>query len=200
MAPHAWAWLGLGALLLATPLAAAQDAAPGPGLTFFSKLAEGSGDTLFQANTSSNFVLATKFKPCTGFQVHTHPRGSELVMAHTGELTVGYVDEAGKVVSAELTPTNGVFLVPQGLIHWVVNRGCAEASASFVFPPNPGLQFVMAATAAIPASTLAYFTDSRAPVQKGALYSTPEPGCAARCGAASAAGGGAKAPPAKASG
>jgi hypothetical protein len=128
--------------------------------------------------------------------------------------TAGYVDEAGKLITATVTPSN-VFLVPQGLVHFVLNRvsdffgvlrieclvfiascckltipipfaqskqDCKPSDAVFVFPPNPGLQFSLAAVGTIPSSTFGYFANGAVPKQKGDLYSSIDQDCLKRCG------------------
>jgi len=177
MAPSSATMLLLCVCLLALGAAPAQAQ-----FTKYTTLAQESGDTLLQANTSTQFVLKTTFQPCTGFQIHTHPRGSELILVHTGQLYAGYVTEEAQLVASQIGP-DGLFLVPQGLVHFVLNRDCRPSAASFVFPPNPGLQFQLQAASAIPGDTLSYFAAGPLPKAKGKIYTTVDQACMKRCGA-----------------
>lgn len=145
----------------------------------FASASDGSGNVLYSLDAPDNATFNLK-------TIHTHPRGWELVMVASGAVEAGYITEANKLISTTVTPDN-VFLVPQGLAHYVINKNCQPALAYFVFPPNPGVQFILAAASAIPQNTLSYFASAAVPAEKGNLFTNTDASCASRCGIASAA-------------
>lgn len=70
--------------------------------------------------------------------LHTHPRGTELLVLRTGVLTVGLVDSTNKLFTQVLQP-NDVFVFPRGLVHFQINLGKKTAVAYAAFSSsNPG--------------------------------------------------------------
>eukprot|EP00877_Chromochloris_zofingiensis_P008004 jgi/Chrzof1/3457/Cz12g26090.t1 len=166
-------------LVVVTACALVRNAC-GQGANFTTVTVE-NGSTLKQSTTSTNFLLAATFLPCTGFQVHTHPRGYEVIQVSSGELVGGYVNEANKFIPVKVT-TSTTAVIPQGLIHYVLNSGCKPAIATFVFPLNPGAQFIFAAQDAIPADLASgYFINGKLPTPKGKVFTARDPECLKRC-------------------
>ncbi|KAM3295177.1 hypothetical protein ACQJBY_037817 [Aegilops geniculata] len=63
---------------------------------------------------------------------HTHPRAAELLFVHSGALSVGFVDTAGKLYTQDLV-AGDIFVFPKGLVHYQYNQGPNPATAFSAF-------------------------------------------------------------------
>ncbi|XP_054801859.1 germin-like protein subfamily 2 member 4 isoform X2 [Prosopis cineraria] len=73
---------------------------------------------------------------------HTHPRATEIVFVLKGQLDVGFITTANKLISK--TIKNGeIFVFPKGLVHFQKNNGKVPASVIAAFNSQfPGTQSV----------------------------------------------------------
>ncbi|KAG5251597.1 hypothetical protein OIU76_007810 [Salix suchowensis] len=73
---------------------------------------------------------------------HTHPRATEMIFVLEGELTVGFITTANKLISK--TVKNGeIFVFPRGLVHFQKNNGDKAASVISAFNSQlPGTQSI----------------------------------------------------------
>ncbi|WJX75250.1 auxin-binding protein [Trifolium repens] len=74
--------------------------------------------------------------------MHTHPGATELIIAgDQGEPTVGIVTPSG--VYTKVLKSGDLFVVPPGLVHFVVNSGKGKATGYAAFSSeNPSTQIV----------------------------------------------------------
>ncbi|XP_061371943.1 germin-like protein subfamily 3 member 1 [Gastrolobium bilobum] len=73
------------------------------------------------------------------FPMHSHPGGTELVMMLEGVMFFGFIT-SNAIYSKTLKPGD-VFVIPQGQVHFALNRGVGKATAIFAFSSeNPGVQ------------------------------------------------------------
>jgi oxalate decarboxylase/phosphoglucose isomerase-like protein (cupin superfamily) len=74
--------------------------------------------------------------------MHTHPGATELIIAgDQGEATVGIVTPTG--VYTKVLKSGDLFVVPPGLMHFVVNTGKGKATGYAAFSSeNPSTQIV----------------------------------------------------------
>ncbi|KAG6510366.1 germin-like protein subfamily 2 member 1 [Zingiber officinale] len=76
---------------------------------------------------------------------HVHPRATEIVFVLTGEIEVGFVTTANRVVGRRIGQGE-VFVFPRGLVHWQRNVGSTPAAAIAAFNSQlPGTLGVAAA-------------------------------------------------------
>lgn len=79
--------------------------------------------------------------PCTVNQPHAHPRGTEFSWVTRGEIFFAFVEEnlsaatmtGGRVLGSDVSAGN-TFVVPQGLLHFEINRSCNESQWIASFP------------------------------------------------------------------
>ncbi|XP_010546789.1 PREDICTED: probable germin-like protein subfamily 2 member 5 [Tarenaya hassleriana] len=89
---------------------------------------------------------------------HIHPRATEIIFVLEGQLNVGFLTTAGKLVSKTLEKGD-VYVFPKALIHFQHNVGKGPASAIAAFNSQlPGTQSIAStlfgSTPAIPDSVL----------------------------------------------
>ncbi|XP_010490127.1 PREDICTED: germin-like protein subfamily 2 member 1 [Camelina sativa] len=71
---------------------------------------------------------------------HTHPRATEVVFVLEGELDVGFLTTANKLISQSIKKGD-VFAFPKGLVHFQKNNGRVPASVLSAFNSQlPGTQ------------------------------------------------------------
>lgn len=76
---------------------------------------------------------------------HTHPRATEVVFVLYGELDVGFITTANKLVSKSIK-MGEVFVFPKGLVHFQKNNGNSPAAVIAAFNSQlPGTQSIAAA-------------------------------------------------------
>ncbi|KAG5223300.1 germin protein subfamily member [Salix suchowensis] len=77
---------------------------------------------------------------------HSHPRASEILFVSTGMVIAGFFDTQKKLFLRTLKPGE-VFVVPQGLLHFIINYG-DEATVIFsvLNSQNPGVAKIVDAT------------------------------------------------------
>ncbi|KAG6481648.1 germin-like protein subfamily 2 member 2 [Zingiber officinale] len=76
---------------------------------------------------------------------HVHPRASEIVFVLAGEIEVGFVTTANRLVGRTIG-AGEVFVFPRGLVHWQRNVGSTPAAAVAAFNSQlPGSLGVAAA-------------------------------------------------------
>lgn len=89
---------------------------------------------------------------CAINQPHSHPRGTEFSFVTKGELFFGFIEEnpsaatnsGGRFLSANI-PTGNTIVIPQGLIHFAINRSCNQSQFIASFPTrDQGTQTTMA--------------------------------------------------------
>ncbi|KAG2697894.1 hypothetical protein I3760_07G126200 [Carya illinoinensis] len=90
---------------------------------------------------------------------HTHPRGTEIVFVLEGELEVGFITTANKLI-AKTIKKGEIFLFPKGLVHFQKNNGEKPASVIAAFNSQlPGTQVIaptlFTATPPVPDDVLA---------------------------------------------
>ncbi|KAL9280719.1 putative germin-like protein subfamily 2 member 5 [Arabidopsis thaliana] len=75
---------------------------------------------------------------------HVHPRASEIIFVLEGQLYVGFVTTAGKLIAKNLNKGD-VFTFPKGLIHFQKNIANSPASVLAAFDSQlPGTQSLVA--------------------------------------------------------
>ncbi|KAH7578159.1 hypothetical protein ACOSQ2_000685 [Xanthoceras sorbifolium] len=89
---------------------------------------------------------------------HTHPRATEMIFVLEGELDVGFITTANKLIS-KTVKKGEIFVFPKGLVHFQKNNGDKEASVISAFNSQlPGTQSIAAtlftATPAVPDNVL----------------------------------------------
>ncbi|KAL5582766.1 hypothetical protein UlMin_015208 [Ulmus minor] len=89
---------------------------------------------------------------------HTHPRATEIVFVLDGELDVGFITTANKLISRSIKKGE-VFVFPRGLVHFQKNNGKVSAAVIAGFNSQlPGTQSIattlFAATPAVPDNVL----------------------------------------------
>ncbi|RLN04414.1 germin-like protein 8-14 [Panicum miliaceum] len=91
-------------------------------------------------------ISATRFDVAPGGVVglHTHPHGSEIILILEGSLSVGVVSANANTVYTKANVGKGeLFVIPQGLLHFLYNGGDTAAVAFAAYSSdNAGLQFV----------------------------------------------------------
>lgn len=85
---------------------------------------------------------------------HTHPRATEIIFVLEGELDVGFITTANKLISKSLEKGD-IFVFPKGLVHFQQNNGNEPASVIAGFNSQlPGTQSIavtlFASTPAVP--------------------------------------------------
>ncbi|CAA7017191.1 unnamed protein product [Microthlaspi erraticum] len=87
---------------------------------------------------------------------HVHPRASEIVFVLEGQLYVGFVTTAGKLISKHINKGE-VFVFPKGLLHFQKNVAKAPASVLAAFDSQlPGTQSLVSSLfGALPEDILA---------------------------------------------
>ncbi|KAI4383186.1 hypothetical protein MLD38_009053 [Melastoma candidum] len=90
---------------------------------------------------------------------HTHPRATELVFVLEGELDVGFITTANKLIS-KTVKKGEIFVFPRGLVHFQKNNGDKPAAALAAFNSQlPGTQSIaltlFTATPPVPDDVLA---------------------------------------------
>ncbi|KAF8753197.1 hypothetical protein HU200_011643 [Digitaria exilis] len=88
----------------------------------------------FPALNGQSVSFASLFYPPGSVNpTHTHPRASELLLVVDGELSVGFIDTAGKIFTKDLA-TGDMFIFPKGTVHWQYNAAVSQnASALSAF-------------------------------------------------------------------
>ncbi|KAM7277410.1 hypothetical protein ACFE04_019276 [Oxalis oulophora] len=89
---------------------------------------------------------------------HTHPRGTEVIFVLDGELDVGFITTANKLISKTVTKGD-IFVFPKALVHFQKNNGDKPASVISSFNSQfPGTQSIslslFAATPEVPDNVL----------------------------------------------
>ncbi|KAK3445759.1 hypothetical protein EUGRSUZ_A00990 [Eucalyptus grandis] len=89
---------------------------------------------------------------------HTHPRATEIVFVLEGELDVGFITTANKLISKTIKQGE-LFVFPRGLVHFQKNNGDKAASVIAAFNSQlPGTQSIamalFTATPAVPDEVL----------------------------------------------
>ncbi|KAM7470145.1 hypothetical protein LguiA_008328 [Lonicera macranthoides] len=75
---------------------------------------------------------------------HTHPRATEVVFVLYGELDVGFITTANKLVSKSIK-VGEIFVFPKGLVHFQKNNGESPAAVIAAFNSQlPGTQSIAA--------------------------------------------------------
>jgi quercetin dioxygenase-like cupin family protein len=70
--------------------------------------------------------------------VHTHPRGTEVLTVLKGKLTVGLIDSSNKLYTKVLKKSD-IFVFPRGLVHYQINLSNHTVIAYAAFSSsNPG--------------------------------------------------------------
>ncbi|XBI23441.1 hypothetical protein VPH35_048692 [Triticum aestivum] len=70
---------------------------------------------------------------------HSHPRASEMMFVHGGNVLVGFFDTTGKLFQKRLCEGD-VFIFPRGLVHFIMNYGFHLATTfSVLSSQNPGV-------------------------------------------------------------
>ncbi|MBA0702006.1 hypothetical protein Goari_020365 [Gossypium aridum] len=73
---------------------------------------------------------------------HTHPRATEIIFVLDGELDVGFITTANKLISKSLKKGD-IFVFPKGLVHFQQNNGKEPASVISGFNSQlPGTQSI----------------------------------------------------------
>ncbi|TYI55131.1 hypothetical protein E1A91_D11G119600v1 [Gossypium mustelinum] len=73
---------------------------------------------------------------------HTHPRASKIIFVLDGELDVGFITTANKLISKSIKKRRH-FCVPEGLVHYQKNNGVKPASVIAGFNSQfPGTQSI----------------------------------------------------------
>ncbi|KAA3462350.1 germin-like protein subfamily 2 member 4 [Gossypium australe] len=73
---------------------------------------------------------------------HTHPRATEIIFVLDGELDVGFITTANKLISKSLKKGD-IFVFPKGLVHFQQNNGKEPASVIAGFNSQlPGTQSI----------------------------------------------------------
>ncbi|CAH2044485.1 unnamed protein product [Thlaspi arvense] len=87
---------------------------------------------------------------------HVHPRASEIIYVLEGQLNVGFVTTAGKLIAKNIKKGD-VFVFPKGLLHFQKNTANAPASVIAAFDSQlPGTQSLVASLfGALPEDILA---------------------------------------------
>ncbi|OAY48806.1 germin-like protein subfamily 2 member 4 [Manihot esculenta] len=71
---------------------------------------------------------------------HTHPRATEIIFVLEGELDVGFITTANKLIS-KTVKKGEIFVFPRGLVHFQKNNGDKAASVLSAFNSQlPGTQ------------------------------------------------------------
>ncbi|GLT44812.1 hypothetical protein SLA2020_186890 [Shorea laevis] len=89
---------------------------------------------------------------------HTHPRATEVIFVLDGELDVGFITTADKLISKHIKKGD-IFVFPKALVHFQKNNGDKPASVISAFNSQlPGTQAIAAtlfsATPAVPDNVL----------------------------------------------
>lgn len=89
---------------------------------------------------------------------HTHPRATEIVFVLEGELDVGFITTADKLISKTIKKGD-IYVFPKALVHYQKNNGDKAASVISAFNSQlPGTQAIAAtlftATPAVPDDVL----------------------------------------------
>ncbi|KAK7269496.1 hypothetical protein RIF29_22226 [Crotalaria pallida] len=75
---------------------------------------------------------------------HTHPRATELVFVLEGQLDVGFITTANKLISKTINKGD-IFVFPKGLVHFQKNNGKVPAAVISAFNSQlPGTQSIAA--------------------------------------------------------
>ncbi|ONK65312.1 uncharacterized protein A4U43_C07F35830 [Asparagus officinalis] len=75
---------------------------------------------------------------------HTHPRATEMVFVLEGQLDVGFITTANKLIAKTITKGE-VFVFPKALVHFQKNSGNGPASVVAAFDSQfPGTQSIAA--------------------------------------------------------
>ncbi|XP_027360298.1 germin-like protein subfamily 2 member 4 [Abrus precatorius] len=90
---------------------------------------------------------------------HTHPRATEIVFVLDGQLDVGFITTANKLISKSIKKGE-IFVFPKGLVHYQKNNGDKPASVLSAFNSQlPGTLSIAAAlftsTPTVPDNVLA---------------------------------------------
>ncbi|GAU19796.1 hypothetical protein TSUD_170210 [Trifolium subterraneum] len=73
--------------------------------------------------------------------MHTHPGATELIISIQGEVTVGFVTPTG--VYSKVLKSGDLFVVPPGLLHYVINSGKGKAMGYVAFSSEkPSVQIL----------------------------------------------------------
>ncbi|GLU07134.1 hypothetical protein SLE2022_241020 [Rubroshorea leprosula] len=89
---------------------------------------------------------------------HTHPRATEMIFVLSGELDVGFITTANKLISKSIKKGD-IFVFPKGLVHFQKNNGNEPASVISAFNSQlPGTQSIavtlFSASPAVPDNVL----------------------------------------------
>uniref|UniRef100_A0A0E0BJU9 Germin-like protein n=1 Tax=Oryza glumipatula TaxID=40148 RepID=A0A0E0BJU9_9ORYZ len=112
------------------------------------------GDLDNMVRSSANIVTATEFPGLNTLGIsmartdiassgavlpHSHPRASEMMFVHSGNVVAGFFDTKGKLFQKTLAEGD-VFIFPRGLVHFIMNYGFGLATTfSVLNSQNPGV-------------------------------------------------------------
>ncbi|KAK4757890.1 hypothetical protein SAY87_019191 [Trapa incisa] len=75
------------------------------------------------------------------FPMHSHPSATESFVVVKGSLTAGFISSTANTVYSKVLKAGDVFVVPPGLLHYVINTGADPAQVFVAFSsPRPGIQ------------------------------------------------------------
>ncbi|XVF22231.1 hypothetical protein REPUB_Repub12eG0155700 [Reevesia pubescens] len=95
-------------------------------------------------NTLGVSLTRTDYEPGGLNPPHTHPRATEILFVLDGELDVGFITTANKLISKSIKKGD-VYVFPKGLVHFMKNNGGKLASAISGFNSQlPGTQYIAA--------------------------------------------------------
>ncbi|XP_065851451.1 auxin-binding protein ABP20-like [Euphorbia lathyris] len=76
------------------------------------------------------------------FPMHSHPEATEVFVVTSGSVTAGFISAANTVYSENLK-AGDVFVIPPGLLHFVINKGDSPVSGYVSFnSPKPAIQLL----------------------------------------------------------
>ncbi|WCJ42586.1 RmlC-like cupins superfamily protein [Euphorbia peplus] len=76
------------------------------------------------------------------FPMHSHPQATEIFVLTSGSVNAGFISTTGTVYSQNLN-AGDVFVVPPGLLHYVVNVGQSPVNGYVSFnSPKPAIQLL----------------------------------------------------------
>ncbi|XWS46353.1 hypothetical protein CRYUN_Cryun14cG0058100 [Craigia yunnanensis] len=109
-------------------------------------------------NTLGVSLYRTDYAPGGLNPPHTHPRATEITFVLEGELDVGFITTANKLISKSIKKGD-IFVFPKSLVHFLKNNGDKPASVISEFNSQfPGTQYIAAtlftSTPAVPDNVL----------------------------------------------
>ncbi|KAK4757892.1 hypothetical protein SAY87_019193 [Trapa incisa] len=75
------------------------------------------------------------------FPMHSHPAATEAFVVVKGTVTAGFISSTANKVYSKTLNAGEAFVVPPGLLHYVINTGKVPAQVFVAFSsPRPGIQ------------------------------------------------------------